>query len=389
MSAQVTVQYTITPTGPTAANLAAVMAAVPLPFAVLQSMGLRLIGDTFPSQTERQVVLAFGPSATATATCTLTDTGTAAAVAVTDPGDDYILPPVVSFTGGGPGGENLGAPSVNGWSYPKARAYMNVQAAALVAGGTAYAASTTVAFVGGLPPALLPQEQSSPNATTTNANTPAVNGPPYAFNGVTLVKQGRGYSASTYVQMTGGVLQPGGHDAIVVITGFGPNGQILGLQVVDPGAGYITVPKIAFIDPVNGTTIASNETQAQAVALMGAGTPATATVTFTAPGSGIISGITGLTPGEGYVSPPSMVVYDPTAAGSGASLTARMGVGNIVFDYKGFGMTTAPTVVLTPYFKSRYPDGSDQRVPFYNFPLFWALQQATASEVVPSVPFLA
>ena len=389
MANQVTLQYTITPSGPSSAAVATAMAAVPLPFALLQLMGLRVISDNFPIQTERQVVLAFGPSTTAVATCALVDDHVDA-VEITSPlyGNDYILPPIVSFTGGG-----LVDPSnIAGTDqYPKARAYLNVQGASDVDGGSSYATSTTVTFVGGLPPALFRQSQAGTSKGTRAVETedyPTPNGPPYALNDVSLVKQGLGYSGQTYVQLQDGILQTGGHEATVIITSFGAAGQITGLQVVDPGAGYTTAPRITFIDPVNGTKIASSGTQAQAVPLMGAGTPATGTLTIDAL-TGVITGLATLTAGAGYVSPPTMVIYDPTGAGSGAVMTARMGVGNFVVDYPGRGMSQAPTVVLTPAFKVQYPDSSDQRTPFYNFPLLYALQQATASEVVPSIPFLA
>lgn len=389
MANLVTVNYAVTPSGPSQAAIAAVMASVPLPLATILAMGLRVVSDTFTGPTTRTIVLAFGPSVAATATCTLTQENKVTAIAVGAAGRLYVAPPIVSFTGGGPGGADLQAYGISGHNYPKARAYLDMQDLAITAPGASYNPSTTtVALVGGLPPALFRQDQAGTSKGTRAIETqdyPTPNGPPYALNAVSLVKQGRGYSTSTYVQLDG-ILQPGGHEAIVAITGFGPAGQILGLQVVDPGQGYVTVPNFSFIDPVNGTKIASAGTQAAAVPLMGAGTPATATLTIVA---GAVNAIASQTPGSGYVSPPTPVVYDSSGSGSGAVLTPSMGAGNIVVDYPGLGMTVAPNVVLTPAFKVSFPDSSDQRTPFYNFPLFWALQQATASEVVPTGPFLS
>ena len=137
------------------------------------------------------------------------------------------------------------------------------------------------------------------------------------------------------------------------------------------------------------TQVASAGTQAAAVPLMGAGIPATATLTIG--GGGDITGFAITYAGQGYVSPPTPVIYDPAATGSGGVLAVSMGVDgkSVAIDFPGLGLTTAPTVVLTPYFKSSYPDGGGQDGQFWNFPLFWALQQATACEVVPAAPVLS
>jgi hypothetical protein len=386
----VTLSYTITPTGPTPAEVQAAMspANVPLPLATLLLQGVYPVSDTFTSATTRTIILALGPSVAAVASCALTPENMVTEVTVSSPGDNYVQPPVVSFTGGGPGGADLQAQLLSGQSYPKARAYLNVQDLTVTNVGASYSDETIVALVGGLPPALFREPQAGTNQfaerLANESYRPAPNGPPYAVNTVQIVKQGRGYSASTYVQITG-LLQPGGRAAQAIISSFGPNGQITGLVLIDPGAGYITPPQIDFFDPVNGTKIASAGTQAKAIVLMGAGTVATASVTVS---GGNITGVTILTNGSGYVQLPTVVIYDPMGTGSGGAISVSLGVENIVVDYPGHGMTTAPTVVLTPYFKSVFPDSSNQATPFENFPLFWALQRATASQVVPAVPLL-
>jgi hypothetical protein len=397
MASFVTCNYSVVNTGPSAASIGAAMAApatlggpgVPLPAATLIAMGLRVVSDTMIATTTRSVELGFGPSVAATVAAVMANNARLASVTVNTPGEDYILPPIVSFTGGGPAHANLDYADGTGHRYPSARAHMNVQAAAVQFAGTAYnAPTTTVTFIGGLPPALRLQPQESRSAATRVRDAyPAPNGPPFAVNSLSLSKPGSGYSSSSYLIFEGEV-GPGGHQAQAVITSFGPNGQILGVLLTDPGANYLQPPSIAIVDPTPVVPPASVQKKLAAiVANMGAGTPATGTLTLN--GGGSVTGVTILTPGSGYVQPPSMVIYDSSAAGSGAATTARMGIDKIVVDDTGRGLSTAPTVVLTPYFESLFPTGGGQAGPFFNFPLYEAIQQATLCQVVPAAPALS
>lgn len=398
----VTVAYTVTRAGQTFASIDTVIQApptpgasgVPLPLPTLASLGLRVVSDA-TSGGVRTVELAFGPSTAGTATAVLSNAQTLQSVTVTGAGIDYIAPPIISFTGGYVGGANLPTYDSNSidnnistYVYPQARAYLNLQDTTIVAPGAGYNSGTVIRFIGGLPPALFLQDQSNTNTFSQIASQPAANGPPYALNAISLVTQGRGYSFATTVQFSGGQLQAGGHPAAAVITSFGPNGEIQAIEITDPGSLYTTVPEISFSDPTNTTTTsASLGTQAKAVALMGAGRPATATVTI--PG-GVVTVITITDAGSGYVSPPNVLIYDANVApGSGAVVTARMGVERIDVVSPGRGLQTVPVVVLTPLFKSIFPDTSDQRSPFWNFPLKQSLQSAAATPVVASVPVLS
>jgi hypothetical protein len=402
MATFVNVIYTATATGGAPAALKTAMqqpptlggAGVLVPVAMLTQQGLRVTSDTTTATgtgANRNIQIALGPSATATATAVLARDATLASVTVGSAGEDYVLPPVISFTGGGVGGANLVyGPEGNGEQYPKAIAYLNVQAAAIVYAGTTYSNQTTLAFIGGLPPAIFPVQPQDTRywSTPGAAALPTPNGPPYAVNSLNLVTSGNSYSNQTYLLFEG-PLQPGGHQAIAVSTNIGPNGQILGIELVDPGQGYLDVATVSIIDPVSTTPPTSeNRIPAAITTNMGAGTPATATLTIDGL-TGEITGIAGLTPGSGYVQPPTMVIYDPTGAGSGGELTARMGVGAIDVTYKGRGLSTVPTVVLTPFFKSLFPDASDQKVPFYNFPMYQLLKAAIACEIVPATPMLS
>jgi hypothetical protein len=391
------VTYTISPTGPSAAAIQVAMQApptpgapgVPVPAATLLALGLRVESDVQigPGSLTRDLGMAFGPSAPGTATAVMGGNATLLSVTTT-PGIDYVLPPVVSFTGGGPGGRNLifTGKTPDGALYPAARAYLDVQNVAIPFAGTLYnAPTTTVAFIGGLPPALFLQPGHTKDGVVRTGD-PKPNGPPYAVNAVSLFKQGRGYSASTYIRFEGGDIAAGGHAAQAVIAAFGPNGEIAAVQLIDPGALYQTIPSMVFVDPVPNPQ-ASRSTRAQYAVLMGAGLPATATVVLG--GGGTVTGLAGLTPGSGYVQPPTVVIYDSTGLGSGAVITPRMGVERVDVDFRGQGLVTAPAVVLTPFFKSMFPDTSDQKKPFYDFPLLFAIEQATASQVSAGGPVLS
>jgi hypothetical protein len=400
MSDQVNLVYTITASGPSAAALTAAMQppqtlggpGVSLPLATLLAQGLRVVGDAMTLPTQRTVSLAFGPSTPAAATAVLANDATLASVTVTAAGIDYVLPPVISFTGGGVAGAPIDTfGDIGALQYPKAIAYLDVQGESVQFAGSGYNPATTiVGFVGGLPPALMLEPQGSRywfNKSEKPSQYPVANGPPYAVNQLGIVSKGRNYGPNTYLVFEG-QLGEGGHEARAVITSFGPNGEIEGVLLYDPGANYITPPTITVIDPAGvNVGISTQQQKATIVPLMGAGTPATATG-ITVNGSGGVTGLTGLTAGAGYVQPPNIVLYDTSGAGSGGLFNARMGVGAINVTYKGRGLSTVPTVVLTPFFKSMFPDTSDQTTPFYNYPLLFALKQATASQVVPSPPAL-
>jgi len=383
MSTLVTLAYKVEATGLPVATVKAMMdaSAAPVPADVLSALGLRVTSDlttNVSSLITRTIILALGPSMTATATAALEPNGDGvASFAVTAPGADYIQPPEVVITGGGAGGLSPGdlppqplnqrnpANQAVAGVLARGRAFLNVQAANVGAGGAAYSGSTTIGFVGGLPPALFLQEQQENNEYASPSVAPAVNGPPYALNGISMIQTGRRYGATTYIEIQGGNIAAGGHPAKAIISAFGPNGEILAVQVVDPGAGYQGIPDVIFIDPA-ATAAPQNQNPdqaAKACALMGAGTPATATLTIV---GNAVTAVVMSTNGDGYVGVPQAVIYDPTGAGSGAAVTASMGLGSIKVQRPGKGYISTPTVTLLPFFKGLFPDSGDQRAPVWN-----------------------
>jgi len=92
------------------------------------------------------------------------------------------------------------------------------------------------------------------------------------------------------------------------------------------------------------------------------------------------------TPGSLYIGVPEILVIDPTGAGSGAAITARMGMDSVVdilSGGKGYG--SVPSVVLTPFFETLFPTTPVQNLPFWKF-LQTALQVGCLSPVTSSAP---
>lgn len=366
------------------ANLqAAVQNAAGVPFPdIMNALGVRVTSDvtSFVSPNVQRVIdTDFGPSTTADIVATLLagsplDSVVTGFVIQTE-GIDYIVPPDILLTGGGP----------KVIEQAKGRAFLNVQGDQIISGGTLYSAGSTIAFVGGLPPALFVNPQAGQTPSEKQV-VPVPNGPPYVVQGLTIVKKGRGYSTSTKVQFIGGILGPGGVEAQAIITSFGPNGEILGLQIIDPGTNYTSPPqKIGFFDPMNPGKQVQAGTEAVATLSMGAGRVARATLTFGV--GGVISAVVLTDNGDGYVGVPTTFVFDPLGTGSGANIRARMGVSRVDVLYPGQGYSAVPTVTPVPHFKSLFPDTSDQKAPFWNL-MSAAIQQATMSPVIAQPPSL-
>ena len=254
MSITATLVYTAFLGGGSAVNVAFLMDddQVPVPPDVLAAFGLRVDTDVTPvaSPVVRTIVLDLGPSATATATASLENVGDSGspvgAVAVTGAGQDYILPPFVQFSAG----RSLTPPD------------------------------TEISQLAG------------------SLDSPAM---AQAYLEAVLVSfaAGAGYSAATFIKVSGG-LKPGGTPMVLTPTIVG--GHITAVAITNPGDGYTGVPTVIVVDP-------------------------------------------SVTPG------------------SGGSVFVSMGVGRIDVLRGGGGYTEAPTVTLVPAFISMFPDGTDQAAP--------------------------
>lgn len=105
MSTQATLVYQAYLAGLSAANAAALLGGVPLPIDLLAFYGVRVLSDATPSASPcvRTIVLGLNPVVNATAVAALEDNNSGSpvkSVTVSAAGSGYVVPPIVSFTGG-------------------------------------------------------------------------------------------------------------------------------------------------------------------------------------------------------------------------------------------------------------------------------------------------
>ena len=194
--------------------------------------------------------------------------------------------------------------------------------------------------------------------TTTSAST----NPNGVITNFSIINGGSGYSANTIVNIT----DTAGSGASASVT-VDNNGTITGVNVSSGGSGYVS-PRISFNDPATGGTgaaaivtgdgaggissLAVDNSQssgvysAQTTVLITdadttntLATGATADVIVT---NGVITGLTVINPGSGYVTPVATIT-DPNYHASGSGASASAAVGTITTS------TTAPDGVITGF----------------------------------------
>lgn len=381
MGTQVTLVYSVTPVGTTAAVLAALIdkAVVPLPKAILDALGLRVVSDVTAAgaPVTRTVVLSFDPSVAATVAAINLFQGGAIQSVTANPGFDYILPPVVTVvypTGLGP---PIGNP-------PLLKAVLSAGAIAISNGGGGYVAPVAK-FIGGLPPANTLGALSVPDDP--------VKPPPKVgcVRRVYVKTPGLGYPVGTTCQIRGGGPQSSSPTiqatADVVRDAFG---RITDLVLTDMGAGYVKMPQVDLVPPANFVPT-SGFKPAKAFAVMAEGTPARAGVITVV--ANAITAIAVASAGDNYVSVPDIVITDPGNPGAGAIAIARMGVGRVDVIAPSIGVPATATVTFTPVFQRYFPSlvgGNDpnQQKPFFRL-LEAALMQAGFTPVVSADPLVA
>lgn len=307
MTTQATLVYTAYLGGLSAAAAATLMGAVPVDPGILGFYGLRVLSDSTPvaSPVVRTIVLGFNPSVTATAAAHLEshDSGSSViSISVSGAGADYVQPPAVSFTGGRPA----------------------IPVQEIPFGGPRRA------------------HQTMPDtASPTNEFQPQLNASACAFAYLKVVSAavaagGGGYSAATFIRVSGQLKSQGGPHGVGPPTGV--------------GRPAILTPTIAL---------------------------------------GVITGVTVTDPGSGYVGVPTITVVDPAVTpGTGGKITVSMGVGSIEVTRGGAGYASAPTVVLTPFFQAMFPPTGDQGVAFRHL-FTTSLETALKSPITASPPVIA
>jgi hypothetical protein len=239
MTSTATLTYTAFLGGATDTELAALISAVPVPPSVLNALGLRVISDNTPvaNPVVRTIVLALNPASTATATAALATQNSGSAVGaatVTSPGSGYVLPPIVSFTGGRPANvvvagfptlsTDVNQLAVSANSPAAAQAYLKVVSTNIAAGGSGYSAGTTLSVVGA-------QEQGA----TLAVLTPTIVGG--VITAVAITNAGDGYTGIPQVF----AVDPMGTGSGAVITTSMGVGNI---ELYRGGTGYISAPTV-------------------------------------------------------------------------------------------------------------------------------------------------
>jgi hypothetical protein len=204
MSTTAILVYTAFLGGASAAEIITLMGAVPPPAAELSFLGVRVLSDITAGAGPvlRTLTLGLTPGLDAAATAVLETSASGSpigSVAVTTPGADYVLPPIISFTGGRPSvvpeqstvGINVNQRAGSLDSPALAQAYLKVVSTAVFAGGG-------------------------------------------------------GYGPNTFIKLSGGI-KPGGVQAVLTPTIAG--GIITGVVLTSPGSGYTGVPTVIVVDP--------------------------------------------------------------------------------------------------------------------------------------------
>jgi hypothetical protein len=344
------------------------VAQAPLPLDIIQELYGCFVNldNTAPIGTgvQRETHIALVPTIDAVAQLVTESGGKIQSVLVTNPGLDYVLPPIcralqtVPPIGGPPTG-------VGGLL----RAFLNVNSVTFSSGGTAFdPATTTAAFVGGLPPA--------------DSNRAFVG----CVKNLGIVDPGFGYDPATQLVVINGGNPSRQARAKAV---WDKSGRLKQIILLDMGADYTAVPKVAFAlppgarPPINPASVGVT---------MAEGEPATAMLTIAA---GVITAVTIVTPGSGYVFLPNFVIDPGGPLGSGFVLDhVRMQVERIdvIAGGTGYHDGPAPTVSITPVFQEYFP--SSGVLPDPNQARPWgrlqsnAISQQALSPVVPRDPVI-
>lgn len=426
-----TLVYKVPLQGADPASLEAAVAAVPIPIDILNVAGVRVTSDTTAiSTTEvtRTIVLNEGPDSAASMSSTLNpDTNGVASVDVTSPGKGYIVPPPIVFI------DPSVASSLKAFLNSRKRgasaaAFLGVQAVDIVSGGAGYSSQTKIGFVGGFP---LGSARMIPPAFTTPASVfPSPKFPPIPFasgsptmttrtrdpfwfniaeetqpteteieiggynlvGSVKVTDGGKGYDpATTTVEFLADQPPTGAQLPPLPARGFATvdsKGHVTGVVLTDPGRGYTSAPKCIVKDLGSSPGSAPNVSAKTSVSMQ-RGRPAQATPKLT---NGVITGINLTDSGDGYVSVPNIVVFDPTGSGSGAVLSAynEMGVSRVDVLAQGKGYTGAPLVVPVPFFEMQFLlslfKGLDLTPTFFSNFMTARIARAIASPVFAAPP---
>lgn len=343
----------------TGALLAPLVSAVPLPVDQIEQLGAFVSVDTtvVGADVDRTVTVEVDCPIPASLAPVLDPDGGIEAVTVTGTGVGYVRPPVILANEPATDFLNARTRGVSLQAYLQIVTLEPGGSITEISPGAGYSAATIVGAIGGLPPGQGSMTQSDPDGADdwlgtlgfgTREKDPPANSAlntEACVNFVTVTAQGENYAASTQVLFLGAEPSPGGRPPVAfpVIVG----GRITRVQMVDPGAGYVAPLTVTFFDPTG-----AGHGAVGSVSMM-RGRPAQLLASVA---EGEVTGVTVVDPGDGYVSVPQIVIFDPTGAGSGAVYTVDavpnvaiplMGVSRV--DVLNPGKGYAPTVALSPF----------------------------------------
>lgn len=255
------------------------------------------------------------------------------AIEITDGGNGYLSPPVVTITGGDPQ-----APAT---AIAYLGKYGNISSISVLSGGSGYTDVPTVNIVA-------QGSGASPGTISFKMvqATVAVGGSNYRIGDTLVATGGTGISASAVVTLVGNT---GNVLAISLINGgnYTALPTMLGTSTsVTPGGGTgCTLNLIAGISSIAVSSSGSGYTSEPKIIITGGnGSDAAAVAVVVAGG---VSGITVTNPGSGYTSAPTVTITSGSGASASAVLTpAPIGGINVTND-GGNTYTTVPNVTIT------------------------------------------
>lgn len=234
-----------------------------------------------------------GNGLNAAATATVAG-GVVTAINVTNAGTGYGSVPSVLMVGGGGTGASAQAVVTN----------RLVTAINIVSGGSGYTSAPTVLIV--------PQPVSNPAVATAELSAAG------KVTKVTINNSGSGYTSVPMVVFTANGV------SYAVATASVPNGQLSSITMNYSGAGYSTVPTVSFDGSINLTIGGTHGTATAAiigeavsgvtVTSPGGAIRATATTTLTPEGN--LASVTVTNGGTGYTVNPSVTIGAPTGIGT-------------------------------------------------------------------------
>ena len=303
--------------------------AIPLPIDQIEKLGVFVVSDTTSLagvEVTREIVVQVSAPTEAVLVAHVIAPGESGSgigsVAVSNPGAGYVAaPPCIGMETG----QTLAELQVTPGKGSRFQAYLKIVGAnaTQVDTGTGYSSETVAGLVGGMPLGAATLTDPGPDGADdflsshghgTRDSDPRTTLAPFTacVGSLVVTNQGRGYSAGTVILWAEPTAKISGARkpiAFPVIT----DGKVTSVVLVDPGSGYVESPLPVIFDP------AHTGEDAELQYSMVRGIPAQLSVHLGDRGD--ITSVSVTDGGDGYISVPQLVIFDPTGGGSGAVYT--------------------------------------------------------------------